>query len=292
MQLPFNLFGVLFMVKLSTYHGMFMFLILGLHQSSRNLLGVRQTTGTTWQLASMVFEMVTPTVCPFPKVIHQMGRVSPLKFSGQHFGGHFLEQHLGNTIRKRLWIICCCSRSSPIASGMREPLGTVAWQWHRLTQPLVCGHYLPWFRHESHWLRITQSYSTATNNSHVRRVLFNEFLHERQSPSLTTLSPFPCDMYTALDTVLIYATSTYILFQSNATFFGQLSDLLRIPLVQSLKWWIRSTLGADPNMLRSELRDGFESLFNSLCTTQVTSVPVRTSNRGSLIPSPFLNRLT
>lgn len=166
------------------------------------------------------------------------------------FRGHFslfLANGTGEPFSFLIRIVSRLSRFVSFTQPMSKQLSTPTWEIHHFGDPFVSTHEFPTLFHQL-TLSISEVNLTTMNNTQVWPILLLEFLHERKSPTLTPFRPFPCDMNPLLDTMLVHATSPYVLFQNFPTFSFQLLTLFGGILIQILDWGVRTTFGGNIHM--------------------------------------------
>ena len=116
-------------------------------------------------------------------------------------------------------------------------------------------------------------------------ILFSQLLHDWQSPRLTPFRPFPCDVCSPLNAVLINATSPNILFQDLPTFSFQLFSLTWSLLVKILNGGIRTTFWGYVHMARIQMID-LRQYINFTPSPVPRSRPFQSEHRTAAFSRP------
>ena len=119
-----------------------------------------------------------------------------------------LENSLTNPFSKFFRVVSRFRRFRTLTLGVRNIWGTLTGKVHSLGKKLVSRHQFPTLRNKV-TLTATKIDPTTSNHREKRLNPSNQLLKHGETPSLATLRPFPSDMDTPLNTVVVNQTTRH-----------------------------------------------------------------------------------
>lgn len=178
-------------------------------------LVVFMNTHATSNLVSLYRSISTATYGTIPKSIPQLvlSHEFPLKVSQLTS----LEKRVTHSAGKVPRVKSRFGGDGSFTFRMVHLRSTLTREIHPFSQQGMSGHQLPTLRNGIPMI-INQLNPTTPNHSKVRLVFLGQLLDQRKAPGLARLRPFPRDMDTSLDAVLVNQRTTNIVFDGFPTF--------------------------------------------------------------------------